>query len=162
MTNLWKAYTTQKSNAKRRNKGFNLTYNQWLSIWEASEKLSSRGRCVGQYCMCRIGDVGSYEIGNVFIGTVSDNVATGNLGKVMSDETKELIGKSKLGKSRPDVVLKHGKPVVQLDYNDVLIKQYRSAGEASRETNIAQSSITLVCQAIRKTAGRFNWNYAIS
>ena len=97
------AYLLQKKNAAARGVGFELSYEDWLGIWKASGKLEFRGRGKGQYCMCRIGDKGAYTQGNVFIGAVSDNASAGNAGKVLSEETKRLIGESKLGRRRADM-----------------------------------------------------------
>ena len=69
MKDLKKAYTTHKSNAKRRGVGFVLSFEEWLSVWEASGKLMERGRGKEKYVMCRHGDCGDYTVDNVFIAT---------------------------------------------------------------------------------------------
>jgi len=51
--------------------------------------------------MCRYGDKGAYEIGNVFIATNSVNLRDGNLGKLVSQETRLKISTTNLGKSKP-------------------------------------------------------------
>lgn len=71
--NLRRAFTQQKSNAKRRGISFRLTYDQWLAVWQRSGKLNQRGRNSGQYCMSRPNDRGVYEIGNVLIIMVNAN-----------------------------------------------------------------------------------------
>jgi hypothetical protein len=67
------AFSQQKRNAKQRNVDFNLTFEQWLSVWESSGHINERGRFKHQYCMGRINDVGPYEIGNVEIVTNHKN-----------------------------------------------------------------------------------------
>lgn len=62
------AYSSQRFNAKRRGIDWNLTLIEWWSIWESSGKWNERGRGYG-YMMCRFGDVGAYEAGNVYIAT---------------------------------------------------------------------------------------------
>lgn len=42
-----------------------LTYEEWLDIW--GDKITQRGRGRGKYNMCRYGDTGAYEVGNVYI-----------------------------------------------------------------------------------------------
>ena len=62
----------------RRNIEWNLTYEEWLDIWQNSGKMHLRGRGIGKYNMCRIGDTGPYEVGNVYIGAHVDNADHGN------------------------------------------------------------------------------------
>ena len=94
-------YKTQERNALSRGIQFLLSFDQWLAIWTESGKLDQRGRGAEKFCMCRYGDTGLYEIGNVFIGTGRENVRSGNLGKVVSEETRKKMSKSKSGKPHP-------------------------------------------------------------
>lgn len=96
-----KAYTQHKGNAKVRGVEFMLTFEQWRDWWVATGKWEQRGRGRGKYCMRRYGDVGPYSIDNVFCGTNEDNVRDGNLGKVMSQETRQLIASANTGKAHP-------------------------------------------------------------
>jgi len=116
-------YTMQIKNATARGIPFLLSFEQWLSIWNDSGKLNERGRGAKKYCMCRYNDIGSYEIGNVFIGTGRENVRDGNLGKIMSQEVREKISQAHIGKPkewvkgsknpmhRPDVKAKISKAI---------------------------------------------------
>lgn len=70
-------YRQQHKNAKARGVGWELTFRQWVSIWEASGKEHLRGRGAGRYCMARIGDSGPYAIGNVEIVSNAQNVRDG-------------------------------------------------------------------------------------
>ena len=74
-----KKYNTQKNNAKSRNIEFCITFEEWLKIWETSGKWHLRGRGADKYCMCRIGDTGSYCVENVFIGQGKQNVRDGHV-----------------------------------------------------------------------------------
>ena len=56
--------------------------------------------------------------------------------------------------------LKLSKPVFSIDKETGLIMWWQSAMEASRQTDIAQSSITKCCQGKRKSAGGHIWFYA--
>lgn len=94
-------YKMQKQNSIIRGIAFLLSYDQWLSIWVASGKLHERGRGANKFCMCRHGDVGAYEVGNVFIGTGRENVRDGNLGKEMTQEVRDKISKANKGKEHP-------------------------------------------------------------
>lgn len=96
-----KAYKMQKSNARTRKIPFLLTFEQWLAIWIESGKLDQRGRGADKFCMCRNGDVGPYEVGNVFIGTGRENVRTGNFGKLDSAETRQKKSQSMRGIPHP-------------------------------------------------------------
>lgn len=97
-TTLTSKYKMQEQNALARGILFFLSFEQWLSIWTESGKLDQRGRGADKFCMCRNGDIGPYEVGNVFIGTGRENVRDGNLGKVMTQEVRDKISKANTGK----------------------------------------------------------------
>jgi len=100
-TKFLKVYKAQKSNARTRGIAFFLTFEEWLAIWIESGKLDQRGRGAEKFCMCRNGDIGPYEVGNVFIGTGRENVKSGNLGKLDSDETRKKKSQSMRGIPHP-------------------------------------------------------------
>lgn len=66
-------FLQQRGNATMRSLKFNLTYEEWLSIWTESGKLHLRGRRADQYVMARHNDTGAYEVGNVSIITNTQN-----------------------------------------------------------------------------------------
>jgi hypothetical protein len=98
-----KAYTQHKSNAKQRGIEMRMTFDEWKGVWVQSGLWEQRGRGADKYCMCRYNDEGHYEVDNVFIATNSNNLHDGNIGKVMSDETRAKISKAKTGKERVDM-----------------------------------------------------------
>jgi len=63
----------QRNNAKRRGHVWKLTVLDFFRIWRFSGRWEQRGRQRGDYCMSRIGDMGAYEVNNVFIQPVVDN-----------------------------------------------------------------------------------------
>jgi hypothetical protein len=66
-------YARQRLNAiQMRNIAWELTFKQWLDIWNESGHFAERGRGKG-YCMTRIGDTGPYAPNNVEIKTVGEN-----------------------------------------------------------------------------------------
>lgn len=87
------AYNSQKCSAKKRGIDFQLSYDEWKSIWDASGK--PRGRGKDFYCMARHNDTGPYALWNVSIITNSENLSLGNKdrwkNKVVSEETKAKI-----------------------------------------------------------------------
>jgi len=95
------AYSDQKSNARMRGIGFNISFEEWLDIWVSSGHLQDRGRGSKKYCMARIGDLGNYEIGNVYISTGRDNVSLGNIGREPSLEVRKKIRDANKGKPHP-------------------------------------------------------------
>lgn len=102
MKNIFrKAYTQHKSNAKQRGIEFKLTFDEWKQIWLDSEKWDRRGRGANKYCMCRVGDQGCYEVGNVFIDLGKINVRDGNIGKPDNEETKRKKSNALSGKPKP-------------------------------------------------------------
>lgn len=69
-------YWKQKTHAKERGIEFNLTYDEWTDWWGVD--IHNRGRCKGQLQMCRFGDAGSYELGNIYKDTVEENIRLSN------------------------------------------------------------------------------------
>lgn len=68
---LYRAFLSQRRNAKRRGIEWNLTYQQWRKIWDDSGLLHARGR--RGFVMHRLDSAGAYEIGNVEIVSAADN-----------------------------------------------------------------------------------------
>jgi hypothetical protein len=66
-------YYQHKNRAERRGIPFELTFKQWLKIWQDSGHLPKRGSGQGQYVMARLSGRGSFKIGNVGIIPVEDN-----------------------------------------------------------------------------------------
>ena len=64
-------YNVQKNTAKRRGIEFLLSFEQWWSIWE--DHWEQRGKLKDELAMCRFGDEGAYEVGNVYLDSVSNN-----------------------------------------------------------------------------------------
>ncbi|WP_019567333.1 hypothetical protein [Agrobacterium sp. 10MFCol1.1] len=70
-----RAYQHQKFAAEvKRGIEFRLTLMEWWDIWEKSGHWADRGLGRGWH-MCRIGDQGCYEVGNVFIGEGVENLS---------------------------------------------------------------------------------------
>lgn len=67
------AFINQRNNAKSRGISFVLSFWQWWTVWQESGKWGRRGRGKNSYVMSRFGDQGSYEVGNIYIGTASEN-----------------------------------------------------------------------------------------
>ena len=67
-----RAFAQQRSNAKVRGIGWELSLWEWWLIWQASGHWHERGRGQG-YVMCRRGDTGPYAVGNVFIAPARHN-----------------------------------------------------------------------------------------
>jgi predicted DNA-binding protein YlxM (UPF0122 family) len=80
---LYKRYSTQRSNSKRRGVEFKLTFQQWLDIWIASGKLRESGKFSKNYVMGRMYDCGAYEVGNVKIIMTNDNLSEISINKAI-------------------------------------------------------------------------------
>lgn len=72
---LRRAFAFQANSARGRGVPFLLSFDEWLKVWTDSGHLERRGRRSGCYVMGRKGDAGAYEIGNVEIVTVRENMA---------------------------------------------------------------------------------------
>lgn len=70
---LHKNFLQQKNSAHRRGIEWGLKFPEWLDIWGASGKIPFRGQGKNYFCMGRIGDVGPYKKGNVYICSNSQN-----------------------------------------------------------------------------------------
>ncbi len=69
------AFSRQKCSATRhRGIEWKLLFWEWWTIWQQSGHWEDRGRGHG-YMMCRFGDAGAYEVGNVYIATGIHNGA---------------------------------------------------------------------------------------
>lgn len=82
----YQAFHNQSHNAGYRGVPWRLTFWEWWQVWAESGKWEERGRGVTGYCMCRNGDEGAYEAGNVYIGTVIHN---STLGRTLAFERTE-------------------------------------------------------------------------
>lgn len=90
----WRAFYRQRHNASVRGIAFSLTFEQWWALWEPH--WGERGRKGHEKCMCRTGDQGAYEAGNVRIDTnranhqeFLANLANGSLRRKIKTETPE-------------------------------------------------------------------------
>ena len=72
---LLHGFHEQRRAAGQRGVEWQLDFRQWLEIWQTSGHLHQRGRCKGDYQMCRMGDRGGYASSNVFIGPMEVNAS---------------------------------------------------------------------------------------
>lgn len=70
----WFDYSSQQRSARSRGIPFELTFVEWIQIWEDSGRISERGKMGHQYCMARFGDKGGYTVGNVKVITNRENL----------------------------------------------------------------------------------------
>ena len=94
-------YSEQKQAAKQRGIPFELTFDDWFTIWNRSGKWEQRGRGKGTYVMSRIGDVGPYAIGNVYINSQEQNASEGS-SKVRTKDHRTAISKALFGKKKSE------------------------------------------------------------
>ncbi|WP_313752430.1 sigma factor-like helix-turn-helix DNA-binding protein [Mixta calida] len=80
------AFKIQRINARERGVEWKLSFWDWWCLWDESGHWNDRGRGGKGYCMCRNGDEGAYEVGNVYIGTVKHN---STLGKTLAIEKEK-------------------------------------------------------------------------
>lgn len=76
-----KAFGEQARNARHRGIAWKMKFWDWFTVWRRSGVLDKRGRYAGQYVMCRVGDQGAYEVGNVYIATTSHNLSSAQMRK---------------------------------------------------------------------------------
>jgi len=90
-------YSTQKAYAKQRGIDWQFTYDEWIAWW--GDDIINRGPKKGQLVMARNGDTGPYHPSNVRKATCAENNIEAHQGKKASNETKEKMSKSRVGKS---------------------------------------------------------------
>lgn len=134
-TPLYK-YNYQKRHAASRGLTFNLTFEEWWSIWETSGKYSERGKKPHQYCMSRHKDSGGYDVGNVYISQVSANLID-----------QMLNGKHLYLKVTADEIFKIKERVANGEVQKVVAKDY----------NLNQSQVSRLVSGIR---GKYSSNIA--
>ena len=61
----------------------------------------------------------------------------------------------------PIIKTRNEKPVVQLDLNDNIINEYKSAKDASIATNIPAQEISQSCKNIKKVTRGFKWRFKL-
>jgi hypothetical protein len=96
-----------RQNARRRNIEFNLTYDEWMNIWVQSGHWNERGRGLGKYAMCRYGDQGPYEVGNVYIDLCEVNAQQARLGDKNTKAHIAKIRKALTGKKKTMTAIKN-------------------------------------------------------
>ena len=62
-------FVNHKKNARKLGVEFVMSFEEWWTIWEPHWD----GRGLGKLVMCRTGDEGAYEVGNVRIDSQSNN-----------------------------------------------------------------------------------------
>jgi hypothetical protein len=82
-------YNVQKQGSKRRGIEFSLSFDEWWSYWEG--KWDKRGKTKDSLVMCRFGDKGGYEVGNVYIDTYSNNSILGC--KLQNQKKSSITGR---------------------------------------------------------------------
>ena len=78
---LLHGFHEQRRAAGQRGVEWQLDFRQWLEIWQASGHLHERGRCRGQFQMCRRGGIGPYASSNVRIDKMEINASEAQAAK---------------------------------------------------------------------------------
>jgi len=65
------AWLGQRHTSKQRGVEFNLTFEEFVEFW--GDDFETRGTGWGQLQMGRYGDVGAYEVGNIYKATKEEN-----------------------------------------------------------------------------------------
>ena len=87
-------YGQQRNSARRRHIGWEITFPEWWAIWSGSGRWEHRGRGQG-YCMARLGDVGPYAVGNVYICTIGQNASDSYITKPGAQRYAKMLARQK-------------------------------------------------------------------
>src|SRR6516162_5562903 len=77
----WQRFYEQRRAAGQRGVEWQLDFRTWLEIWQASGHLHQRGRCRGQFQMCRFEDIGPYASSTVRIDRMEANASEAQAAK---------------------------------------------------------------------------------
>lgn len=69
-------FNAQKASAGKRGIKFNLTFEEWYNWWLSNgidKNISQGKKTKDTLCMCRFGDIGDYDLNNIYCDTVSGN-----------------------------------------------------------------------------------------
>ena len=110
---------------------------------EAIKKIAEAGKRVGY----KHTKEAKKKISNSLLGKRGRN--TGNKHSI---ETKKKISESKKG-----IVSWNAQPVLQLDKEDKIINEWRSAKYAAEQLSLSQGNIWAVTNGDRKTCGGYKW-----
>ena len=97
---------------------------------------------------------------------VKEKLRKANLGKKQNrtvewneNISSGLRGKCKSAESVAKIADSRKKPIVQISLSGEVIQEWPSAKDASQQTGIDATHISLVCRNIRETAGGFSWKF---
>jgi hypothetical protein len=93
-------YARHKASARRRNIEFDLTFEDWMSIWGPRLELIGRQRDDMQ--MCRTHDSGGYKVGNVRIDTQRANAIEAAMERKIRRGTGQLWRGATVGARRDE------------------------------------------------------------
>jgi hypothetical protein len=85
-----KEFTDQRHCAMKRGISWELSFSQWLAIWQDSGHFHERGKGRGKYVMARYDDEGPYAFYNVKIITGLDNFHEGNRGNASKGHSRRV------------------------------------------------------------------------
>jgi hypothetical protein len=110
------AFCHQSWEARNRGIRWELSFDQWLSVWEGSGNLENRGRGKDKYCMARHGDEGPYSVENVYITTNSQNLSDAWVNKrckppackLKREQYDEIRRRASLGEKVIDLAKEYG------------------------------------------------------
>jgi len=66
-------YDVQKSKALTNNVAFELSYQEWIELWNSSGKWAQRGPYADDYCLARIDSTKGFFVGNCYVITNREN-----------------------------------------------------------------------------------------
>lgn len=151
---LKRAYQVQRTNARARGIGFQMTFVEWLTIWAESGHLHERGLKGNGYVMSRFNDDGPYAADNVEIIRAADN---SHQQQVTEKRRKTVAEKAASGFVREGNYChlrdrtKHPKSRIVVDPDGV---EYPSAAFAADMLGLTRAAIATRC---RKGYG--GWHY---
>lgn len=120
---------------------------------------SAKGKIVSDYCKKRVSET---HTGKIVSAETRKKMSEWQIGRKMSEEAKSKMRVAKLGriiseKTRQVASDLHSIPILQLDLEENLIKEWKSAAEAANILNLNAGHIRTCCRGERKTHGKFKW-----
>ena len=84
-------YWHQRHRALARGIPWEITFDEWWGVWQASGHWADRGKMPWQYCMGRKGDKGPYRVDNVEIVTVRENAQASWFANLQPDPEADVL-----------------------------------------------------------------------
>ncbi len=123
-------YAYQRQSAFKRSIAWEISFPEWVAVWNGSGVAHLRGVGVGKYCMARQNDVGPYSVGNVSIQLCTQNNRDGIKKANFTQLSRKRVAISLTGRGRGWSFTGRGKRPYQVMVGRRYVGSYSTQDEA--------------------------------